>query len=277
MPLAHVFISYAAVDRRRAAPIVDGLRACGLDVWWDQDLTAGADFRAEIDDRLTTASAVVVCWSGAASRSRWVLAEAEEGAQQRRLVPLRLDKAPSPREFGSIHTLDFTEWAGDVDAPSMQRLVHGIRELAGGEVQSSAGRWRLPAAAVALSVLYAALAIASISLIARFDGAIDPAHALIAFGLTAIVQLAGFVDLRTAGVVDPASLISRSWRYYRPAAIAALFVVILALATKPRDDPLDSLLYAGNVFVAGTTVIAALLGLVGLLRAMSRKLGRASV
>lgn len=276
--MAHAFISYAAVDRRLVARIVDGLRACGLDIWWDQDLTAGSDFRAEIDHRLATATAVVVCWSETGSKSRWVLAEAEEGAQKRCLVPVRLDKASAPRDFGSIHTLDFSDWSGEVEAACMQRLVHGVKALAGGPASpASPGSWKLPATAAALALLYAAVAVASISLIERFDGAIDPAHALIAFGLTAIVQLAGFVDLRTAGVVDPASLISRSWRYYRPAAIAALFVVILALATKPRDDPLDSLLYAGNVFVAGTTVIAAFLGLIGLLRAMARKLRRASV
>lgn len=274
--MAHVFISYAAVDRRRVTPIVAGLRACGLDVWWDRDLTAGADFRGEIDQRLATASAVVVCWSEAAGKSRWVLAEAEEGAQKRRLVPLRLDDAPTPREFGSFHTLDFSNWTDEVDAPCMQRLVHGIKVLAGAQAPSVAtGNWRLPAMAVVLAGLYAAIAIAGISLLERFEGAIEPLHAVVALGLTSVVQLAGLIDLRTAGVVDPPSLISRSWHYYRPATVAALVVVVLALATKPRDDPLDSLLYAGNVFVVGTMIIGALLGILGIMRAIARLVRRA--
>jgi hypothetical protein len=39
--MAYVFISYKREDRDRVAQIVDGLRADGLDVWWDRDIEPG--------------------------------------------------------------------------------------------------------------------------------------------------------------------------------------------------------------------------------------------
>jgi hypothetical protein len=73
----HIFISYAREDRGRVA-VLDGLfEAQGWDVWWNRDnLPPGQQFHKVIDQAINDAACVLVCWSGAAIDSDWVLDEA---------------------------------------------------------------------------------------------------------------------------------------------------------------------------------------------------------
>jgi hypothetical protein len=59
--MAYTFISYKREDRDRVAQIVDGLRAEGLEVWWDRDIEPGqprgtTPVAARILKKLPTAS-----------------------------------------------------------------------------------------------------------------------------------------------------------------------------------------------------------------------------
>jgi len=58
--MTDVFISYKREDEARVAPIVEGLRAAGLSVWWDRDISGGEAWRQSISEQLEAARCVIV-------------------------------------------------------------------------------------------------------------------------------------------------------------------------------------------------------------------------
>lgn len=106
-PPAHdVFISYAREDESRAAMLAEKLVEAGFSVWWDRRLAPGEWFGRSIETALFNARCVVVLWTKHSVVKRWVLAEAEEGAKRRILVPLRYDQVTVPLGFRPIQAID---------------------------------------------------------------------------------------------------------------------------------------------------------------------------
>ncbi len=56
----YAFMSYKQEDKERVLPVVNGLRASGIAVWWDEDIPTGANWREEIETKLHDARCVVV-------------------------------------------------------------------------------------------------------------------------------------------------------------------------------------------------------------------------
>ena len=131
----HIFVSYARLDRERVRPIVAALEARGRRVWWDSHLAGGSAYAREIEDALRAADAIVVVWSQASVHSDWVRDEATVGLELSRLVPIRLDDAPTPLGFGQFHTIDLAHWNGADDAPEISQLLRAIDRTDAGEVQ----------------------------------------------------------------------------------------------------------------------------------------------
>lgn len=75
-PPVDVFISYSPRDHAIAEKLRELLENEGWDVWWDQDLYAGATWEEMLLDELSRCKAVVVLWSQHAVKSGWVLQEA---------------------------------------------------------------------------------------------------------------------------------------------------------------------------------------------------------
>ena len=69
-----LFVSYARTDREAVRPLVDALRATGLDVWWDENLGAGDCWQQQLTDRLQQCSGFVVA-IGQQGASGWIGAE----------------------------------------------------------------------------------------------------------------------------------------------------------------------------------------------------------
>ena len=90
--MADLFLSYPHADAARARQIVDALEARGLLIWWDSHLEYGKDFRAGIIRQIREASCVVVLWSRASLASAYVVAEATEGMEQGKLLPVLLER-----------------------------------------------------------------------------------------------------------------------------------------------------------------------------------------
>lgn len=173
--MADIFISYSRPDRARAARLAAALEKAGYSVWWDMNLTGGAQFSKETGEKLNEARAVVVCWSKTSVDSMWVADEATVGRTKKNLVPIAIDAVEPPLGFGQIHAIDFSGWTGEPGeacflqlnkslasvldrapadiAPSSKwrRALHGARR-----------RWRgaAIAAAVAAGLVVAALFIA---------------------------------------------------------------------------------------------------------------------
>lgn len=104
--MARVFLSYAREDEAVARRLAELLGEEGHEVWWDRDLHGGAQFEEEIDRALKGADAVVVLWSGAATKSGWVKDEASEARDARKLVPLTLGQSRPPLGFRQFHAIE---------------------------------------------------------------------------------------------------------------------------------------------------------------------------
>ena len=140
--MADVFISYSSEDRNRVRPLAEALQARGFNIWWDRSLAAGQDFTTIIERELRAAKVVIVVWTQSSAASAFVRDEAGRARDERRLVPVMLDRVEIPLGFGAFQAEDFTQWNGGSNAPQMQVLEEAIkaklegREADGGAIAS---------------------------------------------------------------------------------------------------------------------------------------------
>ncbi len=126
-----IFISYANTDRPSAQLFADALKACGWSVWWDREIPLGTSFDQVIEEHLNGARCVIVLWSTAAIRSRWVKTEAASAADRERLILILIEDVPIPLEFKRIQTAALQKWQGDRDDPEFVRLLDSIKQMLG--------------------------------------------------------------------------------------------------------------------------------------------------
>lgn len=88
--MAHVFLSYSREDQDAMTAVKQALLASGAAVWTDETLEPGTPvWQWAIEDRISTASCVVVLLSPAAKQSHWVRAEITRARfEQIDVVPL---------------------------------------------------------------------------------------------------------------------------------------------------------------------------------------------
>jgi hypothetical protein len=129
--MSDVFISYANLDRRIAQALADALEALGWSVWWDREIPLGKAFDQVIEEELNAARCVIVLWSEASARSRWVKTEAAAAAERERLLPVLIEDVAIPFEFRRIQTAMLSGWTGDREHPEFQRVVDSIRGMLG--------------------------------------------------------------------------------------------------------------------------------------------------
>ena len=89
-----VFVSYAHADRTAALDVAARLRAAGCQVWMENSIAPGRDWRREIERAIDRSDLVVAVVSRSAYRSRDVrqeLARAERTAK--RIVPVWAGRA----------------------------------------------------------------------------------------------------------------------------------------------------------------------------------------
>jgi len=146
--MTDIFISYKREDESRVAPLVQGLQAEGLSVWWDQALQGGESWREQITLALDAARCAVVVWSHGSTGpdGRFVRDEAGRAAQAGRLVPVIIDRGLTlPLGFGELQAIDLTRWRGQRSDPFFQDLVAALRaRLAGRPPPAPKGpTWRL--------------------------------------------------------------------------------------------------------------------------------------
>ncbi len=126
-----VFISYARPSEDRAQQIAQLLRDSGFSVWRDDELPAHRAYSDVIEERLKSAKAVVVLWSGESAKSHWVRAEADTAREAGTLVQASLDGALPPMPFNQIQCADLKGWNGEKDSSGWQKLEASVSALAG--------------------------------------------------------------------------------------------------------------------------------------------------
>jgi hypothetical protein len=127
--MADVFISYRRSDRPRVLQMNEALGAEGLSVWFDArlELGQGDGFDAEIEREVTSAAAVLVCWTREALKSVYVRAEAKKGLDRNVLVPVFLEPCTLPVPFNGVDTADLSRWRGDTSDPIWRRVVEQLK------------------------------------------------------------------------------------------------------------------------------------------------------
>jgi hypothetical protein len=169
--MADVFISYRSADRPQVQPLVLALRAHGFSVWWDQDIPTGAAWEWTIEQELRQAKAAVVVWSPGAVASENVKSEARWALRHDRLVQVFAAPCEPPLFFGERQGLSLHDWAGDAADRRFQAVVAATKAVIEGQPLRAGpanappakpgGRWKLPAAIVAATVVIGAAAISA--------------------------------------------------------------------------------------------------------------------
>jgi adenylate cyclase len=145
-----VFVSYARPDEPLARRVAEALRAEGYQVWRDDELPAHRAYSDVIEERLSSARAVVVLWSAEAAKSQWVRAEADAAREAGTLVQAILENAVPPMPFNQIQCADLSGWEGDTDTAGWRKLAASVRALAGpgGTSKPEEGRRQRPGCSI---------------------------------------------------------------------------------------------------------------------------------
>lgn len=132
-------------------PLADGLRALGVDVWFDERLQPDRSFTEEITHVIGSCQAQLVCWSPAAVTSEWVRGEAEKGRQRGVLIATIIEPCDLPPPFNMHHAENLVGWSGDARhsgwckiAEAVGRKLNrpGLGELAALQVSDDAAAWK---------------------------------------------------------------------------------------------------------------------------------------
>lgn len=127
-----VFISYKKSDADRVRPLVEHIRAAGLDVWWDEGIQPSTSWRAEIAKQLNAAKCVVAVWTQDSvdhEQGSWVMEEATHGLTRKVLAPVRLDLVSPPLGFGEVQYADLAAWSGAADDPRFQHFLGIVQAI----------------------------------------------------------------------------------------------------------------------------------------------------
>ena len=106
MPSA--FISYAREDESAAKVLEAGLQENGISVWRDQQsLQAGQDWPEALGEAIAAQDYFVLLWSAHAQGSNFVKREWNSAfAQNKPILPVRLDGTPLPHSLRAVHSLE---------------------------------------------------------------------------------------------------------------------------------------------------------------------------
>jgi hypothetical protein len=106
--LFDAFFSHASEDSRVAARLVKFLETNSLTSWIDRSsMRFGSLLRNELHDAIRDSRTLVLVWSKAASKSRWVMAEILVAFHLNRfIIPCVLDETPLPQFLGNTAYVD---------------------------------------------------------------------------------------------------------------------------------------------------------------------------
>ncbi|WP_153769219.1 toll/interleukin-1 receptor domain-containing protein [Labrenzia sp. CE80] len=123
-----VFLSYSSADRAEIAGLREKLLAEQISCFWDQDIPAGASWRATIETNLGDADIVLTVWTENSTKSDAVREEASTAQNDGKLVHARLDDAALPYGFAETQYQSLVGWDGDTSDPRWQKLIHVLKD-----------------------------------------------------------------------------------------------------------------------------------------------------
>ncbi|MEM8487938.1 MAG: toll/interleukin-1 receptor domain-containing protein [Bacteroidota bacterium] len=127
--MADIFISYKREDRKTTKALADALEKRRFSTWWDTRLATGESYDDVIETALDSAQCVIVLWSQAAVKSRWVRTEAGEGLEREILVLVFIEDVKPPLAFRRIHTASLVGWEYALEGPLIDALVRDVKRI----------------------------------------------------------------------------------------------------------------------------------------------------
>ena len=128
--MVDVFVSYSRKDETdtgRVRLVARSLEKLGYQVFLDQKIPPGADFRSYLEARLQEAKCVLVLWSIASIKSPWVIDEATYAREQGKLLPACLDNNAPPMGFRALQSVSLDGWNGEHEHAEWLKLLHEIK------------------------------------------------------------------------------------------------------------------------------------------------------
>jgi hypothetical protein len=127
--MADIFLSYSSKDRDRAKAVVKALERQGWSIWWDTKIGIGKTWDDVLEEQIAASRAMVVLWSQASIKSRWVKNEARVGHRRGVLLPVLIEPIDPPLEFSDIQAADLSNWSGDNEDTELTRLIQDLQAL----------------------------------------------------------------------------------------------------------------------------------------------------
>lgn len=127
--MTHVFVSYARDDKDLCLRVVAALRASGVEVWWDDNITPEGPWDRQIEAAIENAGAVLVLWTPRSIERDIVRSEAYRGNDARKLVQLRMESCSLPIGLDRFQAQDLADWDGSPHDPRWIRVVSWITSL----------------------------------------------------------------------------------------------------------------------------------------------------
>jgi molecular chaperone DnaK len=123
-----LFVSYAHVDTIRVAELAKDLAARGFEVWWDDHLEPGDDWKAELIRRIHGCDAFLFVASGDSTESEWCQWElAQATALAMLIVPVIIRAGIKlPR---AIAGLQYVDASAGLDSGDFAKLVERLAKL----------------------------------------------------------------------------------------------------------------------------------------------------
>jgi hypothetical protein len=120
------FISHSSADAALAKRVATSLRRGRLEAWLDsRDISVGSLLRDELQTEIKRSDAVVLLWSEAASRSRWVAAEIFTAFHLGRfIIACEVDATPPPYFLANTVRVDLRR----DEAERLKTLRRAVRE-----------------------------------------------------------------------------------------------------------------------------------------------------
>lgn len=113
--MTDIFMSYVRADQKAVEMMADMLETDGYSVWLSSTYKDSANFQEELRKALDQAKCIMVVWSNASVKKRFILEEARQAMKRGILVSVQIEECEIPSEFRSTGVLDFGMWTGDDD------------------------------------------------------------------------------------------------------------------------------------------------------------------
>ena len=108
--MSEIFIAYSRKDIELVRQIFRALRDLDYNVFFDQELKVSDRWRKRLQQEAREAGCVIAMWSKDSYDNEWVIAEANIGKSQDKLISIMLDRTPPPFPFNSEQAAVLSDW-----------------------------------------------------------------------------------------------------------------------------------------------------------------------